>query len=191
LLGNSTNNLASGDNTSALRMLVFYYYSSNWKTVDGLGTTFTPLTTDDTGAAGMKFDLTLLTTNTYSFTMTPLGDPANAYTQTGTLTTNLPINYVNYRLWDNQSTGPNDTNDNFEISSMTIEGLALSIQLAGTNAVLSWPDIAGYYLESATNLQPTANWASNTISPALVNGENFVTNSISGQQQFFRLQLQQ
>lgn len=191
LLGNSADNLPAGDNTSAFRMLVFNYFTSIWKAVDSSGTTFTSLAATDTGAAGMKFDLTLLSTNTYSMTMTPLGNPSNAYTQTGTLTTNLPINYITYRLWDNQSTGPNDTADNFEISSMTIAGLSLNIRIVGTNAILSWMDIPGFYLESASKLAPPVNWSSNSISPAVVNGENVVTNPIVGHQQFFRLQYQQ
>jgi hypothetical protein len=191
LFANSTTNLPGGDNTAALRLLVFNYYSTHWKGVDNAGTTFIPLTSADTGASGMKFDLTLLSTNTYSFTMTPLGNPANAYTQTGTLKGDLPINQVTYRLWDNQSTGPNDAADNFEIRSMTVEGLTLNIQVAGTNAILSWQDIAGYYLESTTNLGPPAIWTSNTISPVTINSENVVTNPVTAHQQFFRLQLQQ
>ncbi|MGH7943286.1 MAG: hypothetical protein ACREFR_19685 [Limisphaerales bacterium] len=191
LFGNGTTNLPALVNTSALRLLVFNYFSSNWKAVDESGTTFTPLADTDT-AAGMKFDLTLLSTNTYSFTMTPLADPANAYTQTGDFaSTNLPINYVNYRLWDNQSTGPNDTADNFEISSMTIQGLNLAIQLSGSNSVLSWLEIPGFYLESATSLVPPVDWISNSIPPVVLNGDNVVTNPITGHRQFFRLQLQQ
>ena len=192
LFGNSTISPPAGDNTAALRVQVFNYYnlSAPWKVTDNSGTTVTPLTGPGTSAAGVKFDLTLLSTNTYSFTMTPLGNPASAYTQTGTLKANLPINWVTYRLWNTQSSGSNDLVDNFEISSVTIQGLQLNIQKAGTNAVLSWLNIPGYYLESTANLVP-ANWRSNTISPVTVGGENFVTNPITGHQQFFRLQLQQ
>ncbi|HEV2453851.1 MAG TPA: hypothetical protein VGY98_06295 [Verrucomicrobiae bacterium] len=191
LFANSPTNLPAGDNTAALRMLVFNYYSTHWKAVDNTGSTVIPLSTTDTGTAGLKFDLTLLTTNTYSFTMTPLGNSASAYSQTGTLRASLPINQVTYRLWGNQSTGPNDTADNFFISSMTVQGLPLNIQIAGKNAVLSWLNIPGYYLESTTNLGPPANWSSNSIPPVLINGENFVTNPIAGHQQFFQLRLQQ
>lgn len=193
LFVNSTDNYPAGQPmtgglTAALRVQVFDYSSnSNWKSVDNSGTEFIPLAAADT-AAGMRFDLTLLTTNTYSFTMTPLGDPSSAYTQTGTFSQNLPINWINYRLYLGPTTGPNDPTDNFEISSMTIEGLTLNIQVAGTNAILSWSDIPGFYLESTTNLGPSANWISNSISPVVVNGENFVTNPITGQHQFFRLQ---
>jgi hypothetical protein len=190
---NGADNEGANTNNQALRLLVFYQgFSSNWKSDDASGTTFIPISAASTSTAGMKFDLTLLSTNTYSFTMTPLGDPSSAYTQTEPfVATNLPINYVNYRLWNTASSGTNDTTDNFEISSMTIEGLPLNIQVAGTNAILSWLDIPGYYLESATTLGPPANWSSNTISPAVINGDNVVTNHVAGHQQFFRLQLQQ
>lgn len=205
LFGNSTNNVPGGDNAVALRLLTFYQgFATNWKVVDDSGTTFTPLTSADTAAAGMKLDFTLLSTNTYSLTMTPLGDPSSAYTQTGTLAysgldmntgltvTNLPINWVTYRQWNTGSSGPNDTTDNFFISSMTIAGLTLNIQVAGTNAILSWPtNVPGFYLESTSNLKSPANWISNSISPAVVNSLNVVTNPITGQQQFFRLQFQQ
>lgn len=193
LFGNSTISPPAGDNTAALRVQVFNYYnpSAPWKITDNAGTIITPLTGPGTSAAGVKFDLTLLSTNTYSFTMTPLGNPASAYTQTGTLRANLPIDWVTYRLWNTQSSGSNDLVDNFEISSMTIEGLGLNIQLAGTNAILSWLNVPGYYLESATNLTPPVNWASNSIVPTAINGENFVTNPITGHQQYFQLKLQQ
>jgi hypothetical protein len=190
LFGNSTTNLPAGDNTSALRMLVFNYFSSNWKAVDNTGSTFIPLDSTIASPSGLKFDLTLLSTNKYSFTMTPLGNPSSAYTQTGTLTAgNLPINWITYRLWDGQSAGTNDTANNFFISSMTIQGLILNIQVAGTNAILSWPtNVPGFYLESSTNLSPPTVWATNLPAPAVINGQNVVTNPIAGHQQFFRLQ---
>ncbi len=207
LFCNGTDNDAGGDNAAAFRLSVFSYFSYDnalWSITDGspYGSTVTPLVFTNTAAAGLEIDLTLTSPSNYSLTMTPLANPANAFTQTGPLAlistnnntslpvTELPINYVNYRLWNTASSGTNDTIDNFEISSMTIEGLNLNIQQAGANAVLSWMDIPGYYLESATSIAP-ANWASNSISPVTINGENFVTNRIVGHQQFFRLQLQQ
>jgi hypothetical protein len=204
---NGTDNNPGGDNASALRLTVFGYGSGEdtaWTVTDGspYGSTTTPLIFTNTAAAGMKIDFTMVTTNSYSLTMTPLNG-TSPYTLTGTLAntslnnntssnvTELPINWVNYRLWNGKSAGSNDLTENFEISSMTIEGLPVNIQTAGTNAVLSWLDIPGYYLESATNLNPPVTWASNSISPTTINGENFVTNPITGRQQYFRLQLQQ
>jgi len=135
-------------------------------------------------------DFTLISTNTYAMTLTPLNNPSAAYTQTGTLNTNLPINWVNYRLWNGQSSGPNDTAENFEISSMTIAGLTLNIQLVGTNAVLSWPTNAiGFSLASTLNLGTGAAWSTNSLpSPVAINGQNVVTNPITNSRQFYRLQ---
>lgn len=189
LFYNGTTNLPAGDNAAALRTLVFNYYTTTWKINDYSGTTVTPLTAANTAAAGMKFDFTLTSTNTYSLTMTPLSNPSAAYTQNGTLNTNLPINWINYRLWNGPSSGPNDTADNFEISSMTIAGLTLNIQPAGGNAILSWTtNVPGFYLASSPSLGPSAVWSTNLPSPVVVNGQNVVTNPIADAQQFYRLQ---
>jgi hypothetical protein len=189
LLYNGTDNLPAGNNTSALRTLVFNYGLAHWVIVDNDGSTKTPLDPGTTAVAGMKFDFTLTSTNTYSITLTPLSNPSAAYAQTGTLKTNLPINWINYRLWNGQSSGPNDTANNFFISSMTIAGLTLNIQLVGANAVLSWTtNVPGFYLASSTNVGPSAVWNTNLPLPVVVNGQNVVTNPIAGTQQFFRLQ---
>jgi hypothetical protein len=137
----------------------------------------------------MKYDLTLTSTNTYVITLTPLSNPSAAYSQSGPLTTNLPINYVNFRLYFGPTTGPNDPADNLEISSMTIAGLALNIQLAGANALLSWTtNVPGFLLASATNLASPL-WSTNNLPPpVVVNGQNVVTNPIAGTQEYFRLQ---
>jgi uncharacterized repeat protein (TIGR03803 family) len=67
----------------------------------------------------------------------------------------------------------------------------LTITLSGTNAILSWPTNAvGYTLESATNLVPPIAWNANLTvftGQAVINGQNVVTNPITGSQQFFRL----
>jgi uncharacterized repeat protein (TIGR03803 family) len=68
----------------------------------------------------------------------------------------------------------------------------LSIAPSASNIVLSWPtnyggfDYTGYTLQSATNLS-SAIWTANLPAPVVVNGQNTVTNPISGMQQFFRL----
>ena len=43
---------------------------------------------------------------------------AAAYTHSGTLAG--PISWVDYRLYDGASAGPNDTANNFEISRMSV-----------------------------------------------------------------------
>jgi hypothetical protein len=66
----------------------------------------------------------------------------------------------------------------------------MKIIQSGTNIILNWtylPNYTGFTLQSATNLVTQTNW--NTVSPApvVVNGQNTVTNPISGTQKFFRL----
>jgi len=69
----------------------------------------------------------------------------------------------------------------------------LTILPSETNVILTWPtnyagfDYTGYTLESTTNLGPSAVWATNAPAPVVVNGQNIVTNPITGTQQFFRL----
>lgn len=192
------NNVA-GDNTSALRAQVFDYFnpSQYWAITDGDGTTHLTGTAYPafpgtlTAGAGMKLDFTLLSTNTYSLTMTPLSDVSMAYTQTGTLTTNLPISWVNFRLYCGASSGLTDTANNFSISSMTISPITVSIQKDGTNVLLSWLGaFTNFNLVSSTNLS-LPGWTAVSTTPSIVNGQNVVTNPIVGKQQFFRLQLQQ
>jgi len=189
---NGTDNNPGGVNTAAIRAQVFAYFVTDWSISDEDDSTLTSLDLDTSASAGMKFDLTLLSTNTYSLILTPLSNPADAYTQTGTLTTNLPINYINFRLYWGTSSGLTDTTNNFEISSMAITGpapLMLNIQLMGTNVILSWPTNAvGFNLESTLNLGATAVWNTNSTVPSVINGQNVVTNPIAGTQQFYRLQ---
>ena len=65
----------------------------------------------------MKIDLTLTSPTGYSLTMTPLNG-ATPYTQTGALSG--PVSWVDYRLWNGASSGPNDLANNFEISRMSV-----------------------------------------------------------------------
>jgi len=66
----------------------------------------------------------------------------------------------------------------------------LAIIRSAANAVLTWPTNAAgltFTLQSTTNLVSPAGW--NTVSPtsAVVNGQNSVTNPITGMQRFYRL----
>jgi hypothetical protein len=55
------------------------------------------------------------------------------------------------------------------------------------NVILTWPTNAtALILQSTTNLA-SAVWTTNSPSPVVLNGQNTVTNPISGTQQFFRL----
>src|SRR5665213_94437 len=64
----------------------------------------------------------------------------------------------------------------------------LTIIPSGTNVILTWPaNTAEYILQSTTNLVSSAVWGNVSPSAVIVNGQNTVTNPISGTQQFFRL----
>ena len=65
---------------------------------------------------------------------------------------------------------------------------ALAIVLSGTNVVLTWPTNVTGNLQFTTNLVSSAAWNTNLPPPVVVNGQNAVTNPISGTQMFFRLQ---
>jgi len=69
----------------------------------------------------------------------------------------------------------------------------LTIILSGTNVILTWPtnvdgfSYAGFTLQSTTNLVSPAVWTTVSSPPVVVNGQNTVTNPISGTQQFYQL----
>ena len=69
----------------------------------------------------------------------------------------------------------------------------LSIIPSGPNVILTWPtsyagfSYAGYTLQSTTNLGSSAVWSPNSSPHVVVNGQNTVTNPITGSQQFYRL----
>ncbi len=198
-----------GTRFEALEPVKFeYYIPGNWYTTQNFSTGGTTLYDTDT-TAGVEIDVTMTDTNSYHLVMTPLSNPGIAYSEDGnfsTETTNGPINWVTYQLYNTDSDfynvdtnsglsyptnapcGPNPTD--FYIKSMTLAGLLLNIQLAGTNAVLSWTTNApGFNLASSLNLGASAAWSTNNLtSPVVVNGQNVVTNPIAGTQQFYRLE---
>jgi hypothetical protein len=69
----------------------------------------------------------------------------------------------------------------------------LAIIADGANVVLTWPAAdtgftsTGYALECTTNLVPPIAWQTNATPPVVINGQNVVTNPITGSQMFFRL----
>jgi Divergent InlB B-repeat domain len=67
------------------------------------------------------------------------------------------------------------------------EPVVLNTQLGDSALILSWPtNSTGFALQSTTNLASPV-WTTNLPSPVIINGQNTVTNPISGTQQFFRL----
>ena len=65
---------------------------------------------------------------------------------------------------------------------------SLGIAVTGNQVVLSWPTWArNYGLQTTTNLVSAAFWTTVSPGPVVVNGQNVVTNPISGTQKFYRL----
>jgi len=64
---------------------------------------------------------------------------------------------------------------------------------SGTNIILTWTtnysgfDYTKLTLQSTTNLISPVVWSTSAPAPVLVNGQNTVTNSIAGKEQFYRL----
>jgi hypothetical protein len=60
--------------------------------------------------------------------------------------------------------------------------------LEPNSIILTWPTTnGGFTLQSTTNLGSPMVWTNVSIAPVVVNGQNKLTNIISGGQQFFRL----
>jgi len=69
----------------------------------------------------------------------------------------------------------------------------LTVIPSGADIILTWPtnvagfDYTGYTLQTTTNLVSPAVWTAVSPGPVVINGQNAVTNPISGTQQFYRL----
>ena len=64
----------------------------------------------------------------------------------------------------------------------------LTVISSGTFVILTWPtNAAGFTLQSTTNLVSPAAWTTVSPEPVVLNGQNTVTNPVSGTQQFYRL----
>jgi hypothetical protein len=67
----------------------------------------------------------------------------------------------------------------------------LTILLSGvpsSGIILTWPtNVAGFTLESTTNLVSPPFWSTNSAAPVVVNHQNTVTIPFTGPQQFYRL----
>jgi hypothetical protein len=74
------------------------------------------------------------------------------------------------------------------VFSLTLPPPQLTVISSRANVILTWPtNFTGFSLQSTTNLGSSAIWTTNSPAPVVVNGQNTVTNPISGTQQFFRL----
>jgi uncharacterized repeat protein (TIGR03803 family) len=77
---------------------------------------------------------------------------------------------------------------NGTVFSVSLPGPRLTIIPSRDKFILSWPtNAAGFTLQSTTNLDLPAVWNTNYPAPTIVNGQNTVTNPISGDQQYYRL----
>jgi hypothetical protein len=64
----------------------------------------------------------------------------------------------------------------------------LGVFVSGTNAVMAWSTNAfGFNLQYTTNLSPPVVWNTISTTPGIVNGQNVLTNSLSGTRMYFRL----
>lgn len=87
-----------------------------------------------------------------------------------------------------QCIGRNDNGDLGLDDVIAMEAPYLAIARSAQNMVISWPtNPILSTLQSTTNLSASAVWTTNSTTPVTVNGQNFVTNPISGKQMFFRL----
>lgn len=87
-------------------------------------------------------------------------------------------------LYGTTSSGGSETNGT--VFSFVIAP-QLTIIPSGTNVILTWlTNATEFSLQSTTNLASPI-WTTNLPAPVVVNGQYTVTNTISGNQQFFRL----
>jgi uncharacterized repeat protein (TIGR03803 family) len=76
----------------------------------------------------------------------------------------------------------------FSLSLGSVSAPQLTIIRSGANVVLRWPtNAAGFALQSTTNLVSPAVWSTAAPGPVVVNGQNAVTNPVSGSRTFYRL----
>lgn len=88
-----------GSVTTRMAVGTFDYFTyGKWYSTDGSPTLF-----DTDTHHGMRIDFTLTSANTFALKMTPLDNPAIAYSDTGTLTGTGPINWVQFELYNTDS----------------------------------------------------------------------------------------
>ena len=64
----------------------------------------------------------------------------------------------------------------------------LTITRSGANIILTWPAAdTGWTLQSSLNLASPTGWIPVSPAPIIINGQNSVTNSISGARKYYRL----
>jgi uncharacterized repeat protein (TIGR03803 family) len=165
-----TNSDGTGPRCGLILSGITLYGTALFGGSSGNGTVFA-VNTDGTGF-----------TNVYSFTAT---SPLNATNSDGANP------YAGLVLSGHTMFGTAEAGGSWENGTVFSISLPVSPQLTITpsagNVILTWPTVTtGYTLQSTTNLVSSV-WTTNSSAPIVVNGQNTVTNSISGTQQFFRL----
>jgi uncharacterized repeat protein (TIGR03803 family) len=130
-------------------------------------------------------------TSLYSFTSTSnSGSPTYVDTNSDGAFPQAPLALKGNALYGTTSDGGNwGSGTLFSISLQP----QLTITRSGTQVILSWPtnvagfDYTGYVLQSTTNPVSASAWSTNSPAPAVIAGQNTVTNSIIAAQQFYRL----
>jgi uncharacterized repeat protein (TIGR03803 family) len=90
-------------------------------------------------------------------------------------------------LYGTTSSGGNFNNGTIFSILLPANPPQLTMARSEADVILSWPqDAEGFILQSTTNLVSPV-WITNSLTPDVVNGQNTVTNPVSGTQQFFRL----
>ena len=114
---------------SRLRVGTFEYFTMGRWYVDSVEGGTVSLFDTNTAAAGMRMDVTLTGPNNYLLVMTPLNNPANAYTNIGTLRGSGGIDWIQFEHYNTDSdfydeNGPHVATDpkatDFYIRSITI-----------------------------------------------------------------------
>jgi uncharacterized repeat protein (TIGR03803 family) len=158
--------LVNGTNCDLTFSANTLYGTAGYGGLFGVGTVFA-INTDGTGF-----------TNLYSFNFS--GPNTDGVNPSGKLL--LSGNMLYGTTQDGGSSGDGT------VFSLALPPPSLTITHTSTNAILTWPTYApGVSLQSSTNLISPSIWSTNLPAPALVNGQNAVTNPISGSQMFFRL----
>jgi uncharacterized repeat protein (TIGR03803 family) len=118
--------------------------------------------------------------NLHNFTATTSGTNSDGTTPHGGLVLS------GHALYGTTTTG--GSKGGGTIFRLSLPQPQLAIIPSRENIVVKWPtDATSFALQSTTNLGSSAFWTSNSPVPVIVNGQNTVTNPITGTQQFFRL----
>ena len=78
--------------------------------------------------------------------------------------------------------------DDASVLPASVNPVPMTIAADGASLVIGWPTNAiGFSLQSTTNLAPPVIWNTVNTVPVIVNGQNTVSNTITGDQIFYRL----